>query len=171
MNPISSLVFVLLLTIFPTQILCQTPLIEQACGYTIYKFLCLDTLIPDPDSKNATTLKEIAIISFIYTENKAYEIYTQFRDLEHSAVNEGWRQALSDCTHYYRTVGDILSSTYSYLKYSNYTGVKAEMSEATVNRQKCDQVFQGKPFKSPLSKSTTKLSQMQNNAESIINHL
>ena len=45
------------------------------------------------------------------------------------------------------------------------------MSEATRNRQSCDQGFQGKPFKSPISELTTKLSQMQNNAESIINHL
>nr|XP_023882355.1 probable pectinesterase/pectinesterase inhibitor 61 [Quercus suber]POE73212.1 hypothetical protein CFP56_69763 [Quercus suber] len=171
MNPISSLVFVLLLTVFPTQILCQTPLMEQACGYTIYKVLCLETLLSDPGSKSATTLHEIATISLTHTENKANEIDTQFIDLKNSTMPGGLKVALSSCADYYLTVGDKLFAASFALKYKNYKGVKGWMTEATVNRQKCDQVFEGKHFKSPLSESTTKLSQMQNNAEAIINHL
>ena len=171
MNPISSLAFVLLLTVFPTQILCQTPLIEQACGYTIYKVLCLETLLSDPGSKKTTTLKEIAVISSNHTENKANEIYTQFTNLKNSAVEGDLKQALFRCSDYYLSVGDLLFSANFSLKYGNYTRVKEDMTKATVRRQMCDEVFQGKPFKSPLSEATTKLSQMQNNAESIINHL
>ena len=171
MNPISSLAFVLLLTVFPTQILCQTPLIEQACGYTIYKVLCLETLLSDPGSKKATTLKEIAVISSSHTENKTNEIYTQVTNLKNSAAEGDLKQALSRCSDYYLTVGDILFSANFFLKYNNYKRVKEEMTKATVDREMCDQAFEGKPFKSPLSEATTKLSQMQNNAESIINQL
>ncbi|KAK7831703.1 pectinesterase inhibitor [Quercus suber] len=171
MNPISSLVFVLLLTVFPTQILCQTPFVEQICGYTIYKVLCLDTLQSDPGSKSATLVHEIATIALTHTVNKANEIHTQFIDLKNSAMPGGLKLALSTCSDYYFTVADKLSAASFHLSYSNYNLVKARMTEATVNRQKCDQVFQIVNLKSPLSESTTKLSQMQNNAEVIINLL
>ena len=62
---------------------------EQACGYTIYKVLCLETLLSDPGSKKATTLPEIAMISLNHTVNKAKEIDTQFNTLKNSAKDRG----------------------------------------------------------------------------------
>ncbi|XP_075658638.1 uncharacterized protein LOC142628418 [Castanea sativa] len=171
MNPISSLVFVLLLTVFPTQILCQTPLVEQACGYTIYKVLCLETFVPDPAAKAATDLLTLAKISLKHLETKASDVDTEIIKQKNSAKDEGLKQALSSCSDYYLTVVEKLQAAGVSLADSNYVSVKDWMSEATVNRQRCDQVFQGKPFKSPISESTTTLSQLQNNAEAIISHL
>ncbi|KAK7821632.1 hypothetical protein CFP56_037545 [Quercus suber] len=75
------------------------------------------------------------------------------------------------CTPLIDQASDKLSAASFHLSYSNYNLVKARMTEATVNRQSCDQVFQGKHLKSPLSESTSYFSEMQNNVESIIGHL
>ena len=141
---------------------------EQACGYTIYKVLCLETLLSDPGSKKATNLKDIATISLTHTENKANDIQTQFKNQVNTAQDGALKQALQSCSDSYSKVGEAFFSASFHLKYSDFNRCKARLTEATLNRQSCDEVFQGKPFTSPLSDSTTKVSQMQNNAEAII---
>ena len=168
MNPISSLVFVLLLTVFPTQILCQTPLIESTCGSTIYKVLCLETLVPDDEARSATDVKILAKVALRHTVDEASDVDTHIVKLKDSTKEGPLKDALSSCSDYYLLVVEKLQAAQTSFQYSGLHVVKGWMKEATVYRQKCDQVFQGKPFTSPMSESTTKLSKMQNNAEVII---
>ena len=141
---------------------------EQACGYTIYNVLCLETLLSDPASKKATNLKDLATISLTQTDNKASDIQTKFKNLANTEQDGALKQALQSCSDSYSKVGEAFFSASFHLKYSDYDRCKARLTEATLNRQSCDEVFQGKTFKSPLSDSTTKVSQMQNNAEALI---
>ena len=168
MNPISSLVFVFLLTVFPTQILCQTPLIESTCGSTIYKVLCLETLVPDDEARSATDVTILAKVALRHTVDEASDVDTHIVKLKDSTKEGPLKDALSSCSDYYLLVVEKLQAAQTSFQYSGLHVVKGWMKEATVYRQKCDQVFQGKPFTSPMSESTTKLSKMQNNAEVII---
>ena len=171
MNPISSLVFVLLLTVFPTQILCQTALIEEACGYTIYKVLCLETLVPDSEAHSAKDLKTLAKVSLKHTEYEANFVDSNIEGLEESSGPGPVRHALVFCTKKYVTVIAKIQAAETSFAQGNITATKAHLTDATINRQLCDKGFEGKRYKSPISDWTTKLSQMQNNAESIIAHI
>ncbi|XP_030958595.1 uncharacterized protein LOC115980496 [Quercus lobata] len=170
MNPISSVVFVLLLTVFPTQILCQTALIEEACGYTIYKVLCLETLVPDSEAHSAKDLKTLAKVSLKHTENQATDIDNKIIQLINSATGDV-KPVLSNCSDKYLTVVEKIKAAETSFAYGGVGGAKTWLKDATSNRNMCDEGFKGKPFKSPISDLTTKLGQMQNNAESIIAHI
>ncbi|KAK7849504.1 uncharacterized protein LOC112016212 [Quercus suber] len=170
MNPISSLVFVLLLTVFPTQIFCN--LIDQACGYTSFPILCHQTLTPDAEALAATDLKTIAKVALKYTESDAEDLDNQIIKLMQSESNADVKRALSSCSDYFLTVVEkIQAAQYSISSVSNYAQAKAWLAEALVNIQRCDQVFAGKPFKSPISDSTTKLGRLESNAVAIISKL
>ncbi|XP_050277714.1 uncharacterized protein LOC126719173 [Quercus robur] len=171
MNPISSLVFVLLLTVFPTQILCQTALIEEACGYTIYKVLCLETLVPDSEAHSAKELKTLAQVSLKHTEYEANIVDSNIEGLKESSGRGPVRHALVNCSNKFIVVIEKIQAAETSFSQGNVTAAKARLTEATVNRQLCDKGFEGKRSKSPISDWTTKLSQMQNNAESIIYHI
>ncbi|XP_030958598.1 pectinesterase inhibitor 3-like [Quercus lobata] len=170
MNPISSLVFVLLLTVFPTQILCQTALMEQACRYTTYKLLCLETLAPDPEAQSATDLKTLVKVSLKYTENQALDIDNKILQLIKSATGDV-KPVLNNCSDKYLIVVEKIQAAEASLGYNDVAGAKTWLKDATTNRNMCDEGFKGKPFKSPISDMTTKLGQMQSNAESIIAHI
>ena len=170
MNPISSLVFVLLLTIFPTQILCQTPLIEQACGFTTYKILCHQTLGPDSEAHSATDLKTLAKVALKHTENQATDIDNKIIQLIKSATGDV-KPVLNNCSDKYLIVVEKIQAAEASMGYNNVPGAKTWLKDATTNRDRCDEGFKGKPFKSPISDMTTKLGQMQSNAESIIAHI
>ena len=171
MNPISSLVFVLLLTVFPTQILCQTALIEQACGYTIYKVLCLETLVPDSVAHSARDLRTLAVVSLNHTRNYADEVDYKIDGLRDSAKEGPMKQALINCSKRYYTVVEKLQAAVTSTAQGNTVAAKSRLTEATVNRQQCDQYFKPRHYESPISDMTTKLSQMQNNAEAIVAHI
>ncbi|KAL0006098.1 hypothetical protein SO802_013659 [Lithocarpus litseifolius] len=171
MNPISSLVFVLLLTVFPTLILCQTPLIIQACNYTIYKFQCLDTLQPDPEAHSATTLKTLVKVTIKHSETKASDIDNQIIKLIRSTNDAGLKTVLNGCSDNYLTVVEKIQAAGVSLADNNYYNVKEWINEATTNIVYCNRAFQGKPFKSPISDSATLLSQLCTNALSILPHV
>ncbi|XP_050277716.1 pectinesterase inhibitor 4-like [Quercus robur] len=170
MNPISSLVFVLLLTVFPTLILCQTPLIEQACNYTTYKILCHQTLGPDSEALSATDLKTLAKVSLKHTENQATDIDNKIIQLINSATGD-LKSVLSNCSDKYLTVVEKIQAAETSFAYGDVGGATTWLKDATSNRNMCDEGFKGKPFKSPISDLTNKLGMMQNNAESIIAHI
>ena len=81
------------------------------------------------------------------------------------------KHALVNCSNKYVIVIAKIQAAETSFSQGNVTAAKARLTEATVNRQLCDKGFEGKRYKSPISDWTTKLSQMQNNAESIINHI
>ena len=171
MNPISSLVFAFLLTVFPTQILCQTPLIESTCGSTIYKVLCLGTLVPDDEARSATDVTILAKVALRHTVDEASDVDTQIVKLKDLTAEGPLKVALSNCSDKYLTVVEKIQAAENSFAYGDVGGAKSWLNDATSNRNMCDEGFKGKPFKSPISDLTNKLGMMQNNAESIIAHM
>ena len=170
MNPISSLVFLLLLTVFPTQIFCQN-LIDQACGYTSYQSLCISTLQSDSEAKSAKDLLTIAKVALKHTGNKAGEINGEITRLQGSAKDEGLKQALSDCTENYGDAIDQIQDSTAALGKKKYSDVNTWVSAAMNDADSCEQGFQDQSVKSPISASSTTFNQLSSNVLAITNHL
>ncbi|KAL0006093.1 hypothetical protein SO802_013654 [Lithocarpus litseifolius] len=170
MNPISSIVFVLLLTVFPTQIFCQN-LIDQACGYTSYKALCLSTLQSDSEAKKAKDLLTIAKVALKYTGKKAQDINKEIKKLQGSANDEGLKQALTDCAENYGDAIDQIQSSTTALASKKYNDVKTWVSAAMNDADSCEQGFEDQSVKSPIASSSTTFTQLSSNVLAITNHL
>ncbi|XP_075658641.1 pectinesterase inhibitor-like [Castanea sativa] len=170
MNPISSLVFLLLLTVFPTQILCQS-LIDQACGYTSYKSLCLSTLQSDNEAKSAKDLLTIAKVALKYTGAKAQEVNAEVKKLQGSAKDEGLKQALTDCAENYGDAIDQIKSSTTALGSKKYNDVKTWVSAAMNDADSCEQGFQDQSVNSPIASLSTTFTQLSSNVLAITNHL
>ena len=69
---------VLLVTLFPTQILAQNLAI---CNHTQFAKLCIDTLKSDSEGKLATTIEGVALIMLNHATSKANEISAQLTNL------------------------------------------------------------------------------------------
>ena len=170
MNPISSLVFVLLLTVFPTQIFCQN-LIAQACGYTSYKPLCLSTLQSDSEAKSAKDLLTIAKVALKHAGTKAQAVNAEVKKQQGSATDEGLKQALSDCAENYGDAIDQIQSSTTALGSKKYNDVNTWVSAAMNDADSCNQGFQDQSVKSPMSTSNTKFTQLSSNVLAITNQL
>nr|XP_023904491.1 pectinesterase inhibitor-like [Quercus suber]POE45344.1 pectinesterase inhibitor [Quercus suber] len=170
MNPISSLVFVLLLTVFPTQIFCQN-LIDQACGYTSYKSLCLSTLRSDSQAKSAKDLLTIAKVALKHTGSKASEINAEVKKQQGTAKDEGLKQALADCADNYGDAIDQIQSSTTALASKKYNDVNTWVSAAMDDATSCEQSFKDQSVKSPIASSSTTFTQLSSNVLAITNHL
>ncbi|KAL4636858.1 hypothetical protein ACB092_03G038200 [Castanea dentata] len=170
MNPISSLVFVLLLTVFPTQIFGQN-LIDQACGYTSYKSLCQSTLQSDSEAKSAKDLQTIAKVALKYTAAKAQAVNAEVTKLQGSAKDEGLKEALTDCAENYGDAIDQIQSSTTALGSKKYNDVKTWVSAAMNDAASCEQGFQDQSVKSPIASLSTAFTQLSSNVLAITNHL
>ena len=170
MNPISSLVFLLLLTVFPTQIFCQS-LIDKACGYTLYKSLCLSTLGSDSQAKSAKDMLTIAKVALKHTGNKARAVNKEVKSLQGSATDEGLKQALTDCAENYGDAVDQIQSSTTALASNRYSDVNTWVTAAMDDAASCDQSFKDQSVKNPIASLSTTFTQLSSNVLAITNHL
>ncbi|KAE8021676.1 hypothetical protein FH972_007547 [Carpinus fangiana] len=142
---------VLLVALFPTQILAQN---LAFCDHTQPKKLCIDTLKSDSAGKSATTVKDVAMIMLTHatsTANKINDELTKQLKLATSASG-GDVVALVYCSMYYQDAIKKLANSKNALNSMNYNAVKDSMSVAMSAVGKCDQDFKkfGKTSYPPL---------------------
>ncbi|XP_059451345.1 uncharacterized protein LOC132182172 [Corylus avellana] len=144
---------VLLVTLFPTQILAQNAALA-VCDHTLYRVLCIQHLKWDPASKSATTFEDVAMIMLNHATSTAKQISDQLtKRLEEATSSSGGDAiALVNCSKYYRDAIGKLADSSKALQSRRYDDLKNSMLVAMKAGDKCDQDFKefGKTGKSPL---------------------
>jgi pectinesterase inhibitor-like protein len=79
-NTISKVFLVLLVTLWPNQILAQN-LISSACDHTMYKELCKKTLESDSKSRAATNFEGLAKVALKHATSTATQIHDKVTKL------------------------------------------------------------------------------------------
>ncbi|XP_059451349.1 uncharacterized protein LOC132182176 [Corylus avellana] len=134
MNTIScSKVFlVLLVSLFPTQILAQNAILA-VCDEVTFKELCKDTLQSDPTSNSATSFEDVAAIILKNTTSTATQISDQYTNLLNQGVyrsTRGVEKAMVNCIKYYKDAIGKLADTSKALQSRNNIGVKTGLLAA-----------------------------------------
>jgi pectinesterase inhibitor-like protein len=158
MNTISKVFVLMLITLWPNQILAQN-LIITACNKTLYKELCRKTLQNDPESRAATSLEVLAKVALKKATSTATQIHDQVKKLLKSA-SKPIKAALTDCNELYQDALQQLDDTSTAFITKNYdisTYVSAAMDDADT----CDQsIEEMAPGKSPIGSQGTTFSQL-----------
>ncbi|XP_059451351.1 pectinesterase inhibitor 2-like [Corylus avellana] len=142
MNTIScSKVFlVLLVSLFPIQILAQNAILA-VCDEVTFKVLCKDTLQLDPTSTSATSFEDVAAIILKNTTSTATQISDQFTNLLNKRVYSGSKVALVNCIKDYQDAIRKLADTSKALQSRNYNDIKTGMIAAQDDGLSCDKDF------------------------------
>ncbi|XP_059451346.1 uncharacterized protein LOC132182173 [Corylus avellana] len=156
MNTIScSKVFlVLLVTLFPTQILAQNAILA-VCDKTLYKELCISTLQSDPASESATSFEDAATIILKNATSTATQISDQLTKMIQQGSSQwsgGDLTALANCKKYYQDAIGKLADSSKALASRMYNDVKKGMLSAMGAGPLCDDDFEayGSTGTSPL---------------------
>ncbi|XP_059451350.1 uncharacterized protein LOC132182177 [Corylus avellana] len=142
---------VLLVTLFPTQILSQN---LAVCDHTEYRVLCRKTLSSDSASKSATSFDDVAMIMLKHATSTANQISDQLINLLKQARSSwgGDVVALVNCSKYYKDAIGKLEDSRKALQSKRYADVKKPILVAMTAVGKCDQDFKkfGKNSNPPL---------------------
>ncbi|XP_059451348.1 uncharacterized protein LOC132182175 [Corylus avellana] len=156
MNTISrSKVFlVLLVTLFPTQILAQNAILA-VCDQTLYTALCIRTLQSDSASGSATSFEDVATIILKNATSTATQISDQLTKLIQEGSSRwsgGDMVSLKHCKIYYHDAIGKLADSSKALASRKYNDVKTGMLAAMGASRSCDKDFEeyGRTGKSPL---------------------
>ncbi|GLT54431.1 hypothetical protein SLA2020_276300 [Shorea laevis] len=93
MNTISNVFLVLLVTLWPSQILAQN-LITSACDHTLYKELCRKTLESDPASRAATNFEGLDKVALKHATSAATQIRSKVTNLLNGSSSKAIKGAL-----------------------------------------------------------------------------
>merc|ERR1711915_338540 len=166
MNTISKVFLVLLVTLWPNQILAQN-LISSACDHSLYKEMCIDTLHSDPESSAATSFEVLAKVALKHATSTATQIT---KLLKGSSGNKG---ALKDCNGNYQNAIERLTNSGSALASKRYSDVNAWVSAAMSAGASCDEGFKEVGGSKPpfLANQNTKFTQLCSIVLAITNQL
>ncbi|KAK9291596.1 hypothetical protein L1049_019545 [Liquidambar formosana] len=189
MNPISSFFFVLLLTLWPYQILATTTattattttkataapkssdLIAKTCGLTMYQDLCKASLYSIPNSNQADS-RGLAGFTLKLALRNATKISKVITKLLHKRLDPVTKKCLIDCSENYIGAIHQIKNSIAALDYKGYYDANTWVSAAMTFATSCEDGFgeQGVP-ESPVKAKLTTFFQLCENALAIINNL
>jgi len=133
MNTIPKVFLVLLVTLWPSQILAGD-LISSACDHTLYKQVCRQTLQSDPESRAATSFEVLAKVALKHATSKATQIHDQVTKLLNGSSSAAEKGALTDSIEKLKDSGTALAS-------KRYSDVNTWVSAAMSAGDSCDEGF------------------------------
>ncbi|GMN43955.1 hypothetical protein TIFTF001_013148 [Ficus carica] len=141
MNSISSLCFVLLVSLCLNQIpAASADLISQTCAPTRFNDLCEKTLRAHPGSKSAN-IKGLAKIALKATSTNAKRIKSQIVSLQKSTTDKSILQALKDCAENYDDASQQLANSITAFASKRYADVNQWVSAAMSDSDSCEEGF------------------------------
>lgn len=162
MNKISVSLFVplLIITLLPYQNLeARNDLITTTCEKTIYKELCIASLISDNESKRAN-LQGLGKISLKITLANANEIHDYISELLKKNGEPFLQQCLKDCSENLQDAILQIKDSVAAIDSKRYHDINAWVAAAMSYGEFCEDGFKDKPgFRSPLTQMNTKFSQ------------
>ncbi|XP_062143570.1 pectinesterase inhibitor 12-like [Alnus glutinosa] len=140
MNTIPKVFLVLLVTLWPSQILAGD-LISSACDHTLYKQVCRQTLQSDPESRAATSFEVLAKVALKHATSKATQIHDQVTKLLNGSSSAAAKGALTDCDENYEDSIEKLKDSATALASKRYSDVNTWVSAAMSAGDSCDEGF------------------------------
>lgn len=171
MNTISNVFLVLLVTLWPSQILAQN-LITSACDHTLYKELCRKTLESDPASRAATNFEGLDKVALKHATSAATQIRSKVTNLLNGSSSKAVKGALKDCNENYQGAIEKLTDSSSALASKGYNDANTWVTSAMSAAESCDEGIEeaGGP-KSLLNNQGTTFSQLCSIVLAITNQL
>ncbi|KAL0889321.1 hypothetical protein Bca101_013304 [Brassica carinata] len=123
--------------------------------------ICVQYLEQDPQSKNATSLKELVIASTKKAASKSADIKKIAEEiLKDKKLIRGIELPLRDCVEFYDDANDSLNKTLTLVNLGQYKDVNSALSAALDVPTNCEDGFKEFDTKSPISNENNVLYQL-----------
>lgn len=173
-NP--TLFFILLLTIWPTQIfsLNQThgpDLIIETCKKALYRDVCISSLKLAPYDP-PTNVHDLAVIALKLAVSNATEISHHISELLNSTSDSVVEECLTDCYDNYLDAVDQLDDSIAALDSKGYSDVNTWVTAAMSDAESCEEGFREQAgHASPITSRNKTFNQLCSNVLAIVNVL
>ncbi|KAF8118543.1 hypothetical protein N665_0004s0026 [Sinapis alba] len=142
-------------------------LIQNCCknattrGSGINYDICVQYLEEDPQSKKATSLKELVIAIAKNAESKSTNVKKIAEEiLKDKKPKRGIELPLRDCVEFYDDANDSLNNTLRFVNLGDYKEVTSSLATALDVPVNCEDGFKEFDTKSPISNENNVLSQL-----------
>ncbi|KAF3454549.1 hypothetical protein FNV43_RR04997 [Rhamnella rubrinervis] len=145
--------------------------INNACGGSLYKDLCISTLKKDASYKGAN-LCDLAKIALKAATDNATAIQKQISQMQMSESHTDLKKSLADCKENYESAVSQLQKSEEALLSKRYNDVNAWVTAAMSDLESCGDGFEEEGLKaSPILNMNTILSHLCSNVLAITNKL